>query len=124
MKKTILYALFLLFAVIGAQAQSITVKGTVLSATDNEPLIGATVVSKADGTNGVATDFDGNFTLVVPEGSDLTVSYVGFKTGTVKAAPEIKIHLEEDAELLSEVVVVGYSAEKKSDLTGSVTVLK
>jgi len=125
MKKTILYALFLLLAVIGAQAQnSITVHGTVVSATDSEPLIGASVVSDADKSAGAATDIDGNFTLKVPEGSSLIISYVGFKSKTVKAEPEMTIALEEDSEILEELVVVGYSTEKKSDLTGSVSVVK
>ncbi|MDE6756664.1 MAG: SusC/RagA family TonB-linked outer membrane protein, partial [Muribaculaceae bacterium] len=124
MKRTILYALLLIAAVVGASAQSITVHGTVLSATDDEPLLGASVISDVKGANGAATDFDGNFTLIVPQGSHLTVSYVGFKPKTVEAAPELTIYLEENSEILDEVVVVGYSAEKKSDLTGSVSVVK
>lgn len=124
MKRTILYALLLIAAVVGANAQSITVHGTVLSATDDEPLLGASVISDVKGANGAATDFDGNFTLIVPQGSHLTVSYVGFKPKTVEAAPELTIYLEENSEILDEVVVVGYSAEKKSDLTGSVSVVK
>jgi len=124
MKKTILYALFLLVAVIGAQARNITVHGTVVSATDSEPLIGASVISDLNGATGVATDVDGNFEISVPEGSSLVISYVGYKTKTVKAAETLTIVLEEDTELLDEVVVVGYSSEKKSDLTGSVSVVK
>ena len=109
---------------IAAQAQGIIVHGTVISATDSEPLIGASVVSSAKGTLGVATDFDGKFVMTVPEGSSITVTYVGFKPLTLKAAPEMTIKLLEDTELLDEVVVVGYSTEKKSDLTGSVSVVK
>ncbi|MCM1078185.1 MAG: TonB-dependent receptor [Bacteroidales bacterium] len=124
MKKTILSALFLLLAVIYAQAQSLTVQGTVLSATDDEPLIGASVISSVKGSSGVTTDINGNFTLTVTEGSELTVSFVGFETKTVKASSEMTIRLSEDSELLNEVVVVGYSTEKKSDLTGSVSVVK
>ncbi len=124
MKRTILYALFLLLAVICAHAQSITVHGTVISATDSEPLIGASVIPDAAGTAGVATDSDGNFTLTVPEGCNLTISYVGYKSLTVKATPEMTVTLQEDSEILDEVVVVGYSTEKKSDLTGSVSVVK
>ncbi|MDE6198393.1 MAG: TonB-dependent receptor plug domain-containing protein, partial [Muribaculaceae bacterium] len=124
MKRPILYALLLLVAVISAQAQSITVQGTVLSATDDEPLIGASIIPVLKDAVGVTTDFDGNFTIVVPEGTDLNVNYVGFKPKTVKAAPQLTVVLEENAELLDEVVVVGYSTEKKSDLTGSVSVVK
>ncbi len=111
-------------AVICAHAQSITVHGTVISATDSEPLIGASVIPDAAGTAGVATDIDGNFTLTVPEGCNLTISYVGYKSLTVKATPEMTVTLQEDSEILDEVVVVGYSTEKKSDLTGSVSVVK
>ncbi len=124
MKRTILHALFLLLAVIGAQAQNITVHGTVYSKTDDEPLIGASVMSDIKSANGAATDIDGKFTINVPEGSKLIISYVGYKTLTVKAAPELTVMLEEDTELLDEVVVVGYSSEKKSDLTGSVSVVR
>lgn len=124
MKKTILSAVMLLLVALLAQAQNITVQGTVISATDNEPLIGAVVIPADNEKNGVTTDFDGKFTLNVPEGTGLTISYVGYKTVTVKARPSLTVTLDEDAELLDEVVVVGYSAEKKSDLTGSVSVVK
>lgn len=124
MKKTILSAVMLFIMALLAQAQNITVQGTVVSATDNEPLIGAVVIPANNEKNGVTTDFDGKFTLNVPEGTALAVSYVGYKTATVKAQPSLTVSLDEDAELLDEVVVVGYSAEKKSDLTGSVSVVK
>lgn len=114
----------LLLVALLAQAQNITVQGTVISATDNEPLIGAVVIPADNEKNGVTTDFDGKFTLNVPERTGLTISYVGYKTVTVKAQPSLTVSLDEDAELLDEVVVVGYSAEKKSDLTGSVSVVK
>lgn len=123
MKKTILYALFMLLAAISAQAQNITVHGTVLSKTDDEPLIGASVMSEVLKT-GASTDIDGQFTLKVPEGSKITISYVGYMPLTLVAEPEMTIHLSEDIEILDEVVVVGYSSEKKSDLTGSVSVVK
>ena len=124
MKKSILSAVLLFIMAIAAQAQNITVHGTVVSKTDDEPLIGASVVPDGNAGAGVATDIDGNFTLSVPQGTGLTVSYVGFRSQTVKAAPQLSIILEEDAEILDEVVVVGYSSEKKSDLTGSVSVVK
>ena len=124
MKRFILNAILFLSMAIAAQAQSISVQGVVVSATDGEPLIGASVVSSAKGTLGVSTDFDGKFAIKVPENSSITVTYVGFKPLTLKATPEMTIKLEEDTELLEEVVVVGYSTEKKSDLTGSVSVVK
>ena len=123
MKRTILLGFLLLAAVIGLTAQNITVHGTVLSKTDDEPLIGASVVSELGTATGVATDIDGNFTISVPAGSILSISYVGYKPATVSAQPEMTIYLEEDSEVLDEVVVVGYQTMKKADLTGSVSVV-
>lgn len=122
MKKTILYALFLLLAVIGAQAQEITVSGTVLSGSDNEPLIGATVRSLATNA-GTSTDIDGNFTMSVPQGSDLQVSYIGYEPKTVKAEPSMTITLKDNTAALDEIVVVGYTTQRKADLTGAVAVM-
>ena len=115
--------LLALFSALCAYAQDITVNGTVISRTDGEPLIGATVLcvpTKA----GTSTDFDGNFTITVPEGSVLKISYVGYKSIEVKAQAKLEVALDEDNAVLDEVVVVGYSAEKKADLTGSVSVVK
>ena len=122
MKKFVLSMLLLVMA-MAVNAQNITVKGTVLSSQDDEPLIGVSVVA-AGQSMGVTTDFDGNFEISVPEGTDLSFSYIGFKTQTLKAEPEMTVRLREDSELLDEVVVVGYSVEKKKDLTGSVSVVK
>ncbi len=116
---TFLLALMVAFASL---AQDITVHGTVVSKTDGEPLIGASVHSDILNT-GVTTDIDGNFTIKVPENSKLTVSYVGYQTATFDAKPEMTIELSEDSELLDEVVVVGYQTMKKADLTGSVSVV-
>ena len=124
MKKSIVCTLLLLLITIVANAQNVTVQGVVVSATDSEPLIGASVISEIQGSVGVSTDLDGKFTLTVPEGTKLVVSYVGFKSKTVVAEDQMTIALAEDSEVLDEIVVVGYSAEKKSDLTGSVSVVK
>lgn len=113
----------LLMAALSAQAQDITVHGTVVSSTDNEPLIGASVKSTTDGTLGVVTDFDGNFQISVPGGSSLVISYIGFKEKTLKAEAQMKIALDEENKLMEEVVVTGYSTQRKADLTGSVTVV-
>ena len=110
-----------LFLSMGAFAQ-ITVKGHVKDAT-GEAIIGATV--RVVGTQtATVSDFDGNFTLKANQGADLQVSYMGYQTATVKAAPNVEITLQEDATLLNDVVVIGYGVAKKSDLTGSVTALK
>ncbi|MDO4320057.1 MAG: TonB-dependent receptor [Bacteroidales bacterium] len=105
-----------------AQAQQITVHGTVLSKTDDEPLIGASVFCEANKT-GAATDIDGNFTIEVPQGAILKVSYVGFNPTEVKAERQMTIYLAENSELLDEVVVVGYQTVRKADLTGAVAVM-
>ena len=106
-----------------AYAQNIQIKGTVKYATDGEPIIGASVVQTGT-TNGTITDFNGNFSLNVTSGTELTVSYIGFKTVKVKAQPNLKITLEEDAQLIDEVVVTGYTTQRKADLTGAVSVVK
>ncbi len=124
MKKKISSLLLLLIMAIAMQAQEITVHGNVTSATDDEPLIGASIVSTVQESLGTITDLDGNFVITVPEGSSLSISYIGFVSTTVKAAPQVTVQLKEDLETLNEVVVVGYSTEKKSDLTGSVSVIK
>ena len=110
-----------LFLSVGAFAQ-IDVKGHVKDA-QGEPVIGATV-RVANTQIATVTDFDGNFILKANQGADITVSYIGYQTVTVKAAPSMEVTLEDDAALLNEVVVIGYGAVKKTDLTGSVTALK
>ena len=122
MKKLILSSLLMLATAICALAEDVTVHGTVLSKTDDEPLIGATVLCEETKV-GAATDIDGVFEIKVPEGSTLKISYVGYMTQTVKAAPELTIILAENSEVLDEVVVVGYSTQRKADLTGSVSVV-
>ncbi|MDE6264888.1 MAG: TonB-dependent receptor [Paramuribaculum sp.] len=122
MKRTFLSAILLLLAVIVAQAQNITVHGTVLAKLDDEPLMGASVYCESAKT-GVATDIDGNFTISVPQGSILKVTYIGYVPVEVKAEAEMTIYLSEDSEVLDEVVVVGYQTVRKADLTGAVSVI-
>ena len=110
-----------LFLSVSAFAK-IDVKGHVKDAT-GEPIIGATV--RDDGTQtATVTDFDGNFALKANEGASITITYIGFQAVTVKAAPTLEITLQDDQTVLQDVVVIGYGAVKKSDLTGSVTALK
>ena len=112
-----------LFLSVGAFAQQITVNGHVKDAT-GEPIIGATVRIVGQ-SGGVVSDFDGNFTIEAASGSTLSVSYIGYQTQEVAAAPNVVVTLEEDAEnSLNEVVVIGYGVAKKSDLTGAVSALK
>ncbi|WP_304806591.1 SusC/RagA family TonB-linked outer membrane protein, partial [Paramuribaculum intestinale] len=122
MKRTILGAVLPLLMAIMAQAQNIAVRGTVLSETDDEPLVGASIFCEANKTSAV-TDIDGKFEISVPGGALLKISYVGFNTTHVKASADMTIHLEENIESLDEVVVVGYQTVKKADLTGAVSVV-
>ena len=120
--KLILLLALLSFVPIGAFAQSVTVKGTVLDGT-GETVIGATVVEKGNSSNGVTTNLDGQFTLTLPKGKKLVVSYVGMETQEVDAVvgKDLKIVLKDDSQALEEVVVIGYGGSKaRKDLTGSV----
>ena len=105
-----------------APVQQITVRGTVVDQ-NGEPVPGASVVERGT-TNGVNTDIDGKFVLKANEGATLEISFVGYTSQRVKAAPSVKVTLTEDAELLEDVVVVGYGTMRKSDLTGSTTSLR
>ena len=95
------------------------ITGTVVDASG--PVIGASVVVKGT-SNGVATDFDGNFTLNANPGQTLVISYIGYLNKEVKISANqtnYKITIEEDKQMLDEVVVVGYGTMKKSDLAGA-----
>ena len=120
--RLILTLLFGVFLSVGAYAQSINVKGHVKDAMGE--VIGANVVEKSNPGNGTITDVNGNFSLKVKQGATLVVSFVGYITQEVKAAPNVTITLEDDSELLEEAVVIGYGVAKKSDLTGSVIAMK
>ena len=104
--------------------QSITVKGNVTSKTDGQPVIGASVVEATATANGTITDLDGNFTLSVPANSTLKITYIGYKPVTVKSAAIVNVLLEEDTQMVDEVVVTGYTTQRKADLTGAVSVVK
>lgn len=121
-------ACFLLFWVcLPVAAQTLQqISGTVVSAKEGEPLIGVNVLQSGT-TNGVVTDIDGRFTLMVPVPCELSVSYIGYRKETVKvAAPGagLRIALREDSELLDEVVVVGYGVQKKKLVTGATVQVK
>lgn len=119
MNRIITTLLSIVFA-LSAFAQQITVKGTVLSKTDAEPLPGVSVVV-ANKNIGTVTDIDGMFTISTAVGEELKISYIGFINKTVKVttAKEIVIELEEDLTNLEEVIVVGYGTTKKLTLTGA-----
>ena len=121
--KTLLMSICLLLVSAVSFAQVEEASGNV---TDNsgEPVIGATVtVVGGQGNAGTVTDMDGNFTVQVQSGSKLSISFMGYKTQVVKAAKGLRIVLEEDAKLLNEVVVTGYTTQRKADLTGAISVV-
>lgn len=123
MKKLFLFALFLVGFSAAVQAQNLQVSGTVVSKADGFPVIGASVIEVGNDRNGTITDMDGKFSLTVKEGAEISISYVGCKTQTLKAQSVMSVTLEEDSELLDEVVVTGYQSQRKADLTGSVAVV-
>ncbi len=113
-----------LLCAIGATAQSITVRGTVVDPS-GEPLIGASIL--AEGTSvGTATDIDGNYAINVNPDATLVFSYVGYdpQSVAVKGRTTIDVTMKENSVMLNEVVAIGYGVVKKSDATGSVAVVK
>ncbi len=116
MKKLFLLLMTVILTTTCAMAQAGMIHGTVVSASDNEPLPGATVLAP-DG-QGAATDVDGTFTLKVNAGTVLTISYVGYETVKVPAAEGMVVKLR-DNNTLDEVMVVAYGTAKKAAFTGS-----
>ena len=116
-------ALFTMQAMFGALMAK-PISGKVVSATDGEALIGATVQVQGTQT-GTVTDFDGNFTVNAEDGQTLVVSYVGYLTKKVKiTGSQLNIELEEDRKSLDEVVVIGYGVQKKKLVTGATVQVK
>ncbi|WP_298484676.1 TonB-dependent receptor [uncultured Maribacter sp.] len=111
----------MLFCVTSAEAQSTQITGNVTDQL-NEVLIGANIVVKGT-TNGVVSDFDGNYTLKANKGDVLVVSYTGFTTKEVTIGDNttINIQLSESAEALEEVVLIGYGSRKKTDVVTAVS---
>ncbi len=122
MKNKIFLSILALVVPLLTWSQTITVKGTVTENVFNEPVLGATVVETGT-SNGVATDLDGHFTLTVPVKSTLTISFVGYKTQVLQPQATMNVMLEENSELLNEMVVTGYTMQRKADLTGAVSVV-
>lgn len=123
MKTRILFLLvFVAFCCSSAMAQIQQIKGTVVSDNDSEPMIGVAILENGT-TNGCITDLNGNYSIQVQNSNaTLTVSFVGYKTQTIKVngRNQINIRMQEDLKVLDEVVVVGYGVQRKSDLTGAV----
>jgi len=109
-------------AIIGVNAQSRTITGTVLDATLGDPVPGATVLVKGT-TRGAATDLDGKFTLQLQAGDQvLVVSFVGYLSQEVEIGNQsnVTISLQEDIKSLQEAVVIGYGSQDKKELTSAV----
>lgn len=120
MNKKLAFALLLgAFGTSTWAQQVITVKGTVKDA-ENNPVIGATVVVKGE-AKGTTTDFDGNYTISVPQGKVLEFSYVGMQKSEVTVNKSVINVRMAEGEQLDEVVVIGYGTVRKSDLTGAVS---
>ena len=115
-----LYFVMVLTGTLSAFAADINVSGTVTDTTD-EPLIGVSVVAKGHTGIGATTDVDGNFSIRVPEGTVLVFSYIGYNTTEHKATPSMSVVMESNTTDLDEVVVIGYGAVKRKDLTTAVS---
>ncbi len=117
--KTFLLVLFAAFSM----AMSAQITGTVLEDATDFPVIGASVIEVGT-TNGVITDFDGNFVLNVAEGTQIQISYMGFAAQTLAAKDGMIVRLAEDTHVLQEVVAIGYGSQTKKEITGSVSSVK
>ena len=123
MRKLFLILMTLIACTWSMQAQTRTYHGTVLDASDNEPLVGATVMPIGGG-QGVAADVDGKFTLTVPASvKKARVSYVGYITQDVDLSEGMVVYLHNGAANLDETIVVAYGTAKKSAYTGSASVV-
>ena len=122
MKKLFLFLFATCFLALSAYADR-TISGRVLDSASDEPLIGATI-QPVGSTNGTATDFDGAFTIVVPDHvKTLNVSYVGYESLQVSVQNSMIIRLKANDQTLSEVVVTGYGTVKRAAFTGAASTL-
>lgn len=117
-KLTLLVAGLFMLCASAVYGQSRTISGTVVTSSDNEPVIGASILVKGT-TNGTISDVDGGFELQVSDGAILVVSYVGLKTTEVVAKKGMVIAMESDAVLIDEVIAVAYGTSTKKAFTGS-----
>ncbi|MBR4388203.1 MAG: TonB-dependent receptor [Prevotella sp.] len=116
--KRFLLSILLIFASTLLYAQT-EITGTIVDET-GEGVIGATVMEKGT-SNGAITDIDGNFKLKVTEGATLVISYIGYDDVEMVATPGMTVSLKENTSELAEVVVTGYTTQRKADLTGAIS---
>lgn len=119
--KRILLSFTLIMVCMVASAQKIVATGTIVDES-GLGVIGATVMEKSS-ANGTVTDLDGNFKLEVSRGATLVISYIGYQTIELAAAEGMKVTLNENVNDLNEVIVTGYTTQRKADLTGAVSVV-
>ena len=120
LRKAALVLMASLLSHVWALAADFTANGTVTDET-GEPLIGVSVVPKGTSGIGTTTDFDGKFSIIVPEGSSLVFSYIGYTNLELKAAADMDVQMQPNENILDEVVVIGYGAVKRKDLTTAVS---
>lgn len=121
LRKVILSTALTLSCATALAQNKISASGTVIDDT-GQPVIGATVMEKGT-TNGTVTDIDGHFQLQTTDGSTLVISYVGYTTQEVKEGTDLKLELKPENTQLNEIVVTGYTTQRKADLTGAVSVV-
>ena len=127
--KTKIYRFLIVFCLgiivsLTASAQNTrTIKGTIVDQ-NGEAIIGATIVESGNPKNAAISDIDGSFTIQLPEGKKLTISYIGYETTTInKPTSGMRVNMKEDSNSIDEVVVVGYGALKQKNVTGAVEVI-
>jgi len=121
MKKLTFLLLFSLI-LLPVVAQSLTIQGTVIDENSGEPIIGASILEQGT-TNGTISDVDGTFILVVAEKAMILISYMGYHSELLPAQKVMKVILREQYELLNELIVTGYTSQRKADVIGAVSVV-
>lgn len=126
MKAKLILCLCMLLGAATAFAQNITVTGTVTEQASGEPALGVSIVVKGNASNGTIADALGNYSISVPSNATLVFSAIGMKSQevAVNGRTTIDIQMVEDAELLDEIVVIGYGTAKSKDLTGAISSVK
>jgi len=119
--KSVFFLLLLFCSALYAQ-EEVTIKGTVTSLEDEEPILGANIMILST-KKGTTTDFDGNYTIKIKKGQIIQFSYLGFKTKTITYTDQkrLDVVLETEANTLDEIVIVGYGSQKQKNLTNAVS---
>jgi TonB-dependent SusC/RagA subfamily outer membrane receptor len=121
--KSVFIVILLFCSAWQLQAQEeVTIKGTVTSLSDEEPILGANIIV-LNTKKGTSTDFDGNFKIKVKSGEIIQISYLGFKTKTITYTNQqrFNVQLAEDSNSLDEIVIVGYGDQKQKNVTSALT---